>query len=102
MRGFVNVTGLLSVAASCVVVLHPSSPNFFVQASNFNKPHSHTGKVEPFQPGDPNVKLDGKAKSILKSGKPYQVRFKHITSHLMSPYFRVQNILNLPTPFHNT
>lgn len=94
--------GLLFVAASCVVVLKPSSPNFFVQASNFNKPHSHTGKVEPFQPGDPNVKLDGKAKSILKSGKPYQVRFKHITSHLMSPYFRVQNILNLPTPFHNT
>ncbi len=43
-------------------------------ASNFNKPHSHKGKVEPFKPGDPNVKLDGKAKGILKSGKPYQVR----------------------------
>ena len=42
-------------------------------ASNFNKPHSHTGKVTPFKPGDPNVKLDGKAKGILKSGKPYQV-----------------------------
>lgn len=42
-------------------------------ASNFNKPHSHAGKVEPFKPGDPNVRLDGKAKSILKSGKPYQV-----------------------------
>lgn len=45
-------------------------------ASNFNKPHSHTGKVEPFKPGDPNVKLDGKAKAILKSGKPYQVRYR--------------------------
>ena len=44
-------------------------------ASNFNKPHSHTGKVTPFKPGDPNVKLDGKAKGILKSGKPYQVSF---------------------------
>lgn len=54
--------------------MHPSLPIFFVQASNFNKPHSHTGKVEPFKPGDPNVKLDGKAKSVLKSGKPYQVR----------------------------
>ena len=43
-------------------------------ASNFNKPHTHTGKVEPFQPGDPKVKLDGKALGILKSGKPYQVR----------------------------
>lgn len=42
-------------------------------ASNFNKPHAHTGKVKPFKPGDPNVKLDGKAKDILKSGKPYQV-----------------------------
>ncbi|KAL3822554.1 hypothetical protein ACHAXA_007665 [Cyclostephanos tholiformis] len=43
-------------------------------ASNFNKPHSHKGKVEPFKPGDPNVKLDGKAKGILKSGKPYQTQ----------------------------
>lgn len=43
-------------------------------ASNFNKPHSHTGKVEQFQPGDPKIKLDGSAKSILKKGKPYQVR----------------------------
>lgn len=67
-----NITRLVFIVTSCVVV-HPSS-NFYVQASNFNKPHSHTGKVEPFQPGDPNVKLDGKAKSILRSGKPYQVR----------------------------
>jgi hypothetical protein len=44
-----------------------------IDASNFNKPHTHTGKVEPFQPGDPKVKLDGKALSILKTGKPYQV-----------------------------
>jgi hypothetical protein len=44
-----------------------------VDASNFNKPHTHTGKVEPFQPGDPKVKLDGKALGILKAGKPYQV-----------------------------
>ena len=60
---------LFSIAIS-VCDLHSS---FFVHASNFNKPHSHTGKVEPFIPGDPKVKLDGKAKSILKSGKPYQV-----------------------------
>ncbi len=44
-----------------------------VEASNFNKAHAHTGKVEPFQPGDPKIKLDGKATSILKAGKPYQV-----------------------------
>lgn len=51
-------------------------PGVLVHASNFNKPHSHTGKVTPFTPGDPNVKLDGKAKGILKAGKPYQVRDK--------------------------
>ncbi|KAL7507400.1 hypothetical protein ACHAXN_005104 [Cyclotella atomus] len=45
-----------------------------VDASNFNKPHTHTGKVEPFQPGDPKVKLDGKALGILKAGKPYQTQ----------------------------
>jgi hypothetical protein len=50
-----------------------------VDASNFNKPHTHTGKVEPFQPGDPKVKLDGKALGILKAGKPYQVCFVMLT-----------------------
>lgn len=44
-----------------------------VEASNFSKAHAHTGKVEPFTPGDPKIKLDGKATSILKAGKPYQV-----------------------------
>jgi hypothetical protein len=36
--------------------------------------HPHQGKVTPFQPGDPKVKLDGKAISILKQGKPYQTQ----------------------------
>lgn len=48
------------------------------EASNFNKAHAHTGKVEPFQPGDPKIKLDGKATSILKAGKPYQVSLHQI------------------------
>jgi len=47
---------------------------FFAHASNFNKPHSHTGKVEPFKPGDPQIKLDGKACTILKAGKPYSTQ----------------------------
>jgi hypothetical protein len=47
--------------------------NVAVEASNFSKPHAHTGKVEPFTPGDPKIKLDGKATSILRAGKPYQV-----------------------------
>jgi hypothetical protein len=62
MTGRQTLFGILAIAAV-----------IGVDASNFNKPHSHTGKVEPFKPGDPNVKLDGKAKGILKSGKPYQV-----------------------------
>jgi hypothetical protein len=36
--------------------------------------HPHQGKVTPFQPGDPNVKLDGKALTILSNGNPFQVR----------------------------
>lgn len=46
----------------------------FADASNFNKPHSHTGKVEPFQPGDPKINLDGKALGVLETGKPYQTQ----------------------------
>lgn len=38
--------------------------------------HPHKGKVTPFQPGDPKVKLDGKALSILKQEKPYQTQVK--------------------------
>jgi hypothetical protein len=57
----------------CLLVLLALTTFFPVDASNFNKPHTHTGKVEPFQPGDPKVKLDGKALGILKAGKPYQV-----------------------------
>mmetsp|Transcript_29516 Transcript_29516/g.62637 ORF Transcript_29516/g.62637 Transcript_29516/m.62637 type:complete len:332 (-) Transcript_29516:84-1079(-) len=70
MMGFTNTIGLLFAIAICV---DPKSL-LFAHASNFSKPHSHTGKVEPFQPGDPKIKLDGKAKNILKAGKPYQTQ----------------------------
>lgn len=43
-------------------------------ASSFNEPHSHQGVVTPFQPGDPKVPLDSKAKHILGQGKPYQTQ----------------------------
>lgn len=68
MMGLTNIIGILFAVA---ISVNPSF--FYADASNFNKPHSHTGKVEPFKPGDPKIKIDGKAKSILKSGKPYQV-----------------------------
>ena len=41
-------------------------------ASDISVPHSHTGKVAPFEPGDPKVTLNAKALSILSSGSPYQ------------------------------
>ena len=64
-----------NILISIIVAISVSN---LAYASNFNKPHTHTGKVEPFVPGDPDVKLDGKAKSILKSGKPYQVNIRCI------------------------
>lgn len=69
MMGLTNIIGILFAVA---ISVNPSF--FYADASNFNKPHSHTGKVEPFKPGDPKIKIDGKAKSILKSGKPYQTQ----------------------------
>jgi len=65
-----NIVGFLFAIATCVGPKSLPSAN----ASNFNSPHAHTGKVEPFKPGDPKIKLDGKAKSILKAGKPYQTQ----------------------------
>ena len=64
---------LLGVALVSTLSLLVSKNALMVDASNFSKPHAHTGKVEPFTPGDPKIKLDGKATSILKAGKPYQV-----------------------------
>eukprot|EP00957_Ditylum_brightwellii_P133151 10152156-Ditylum_brightwellii.AAC.1 len=52
-----------------------SSSLLFVNGSNFNEPHSHQGVVTPFERGDPKVKLDKKALTILTSGKPYQLCF---------------------------
>ncbi len=45
-----------------------------VHASSFHEAHSHQGVVTPFQPGDPKVTLDNKARGILKQGKPYQTQ----------------------------
>jgi len=70
---YINFFIMMSIKNYILISIAAISVSNFVHASNFNKPHTHTGKVEPFVPGDPNVKLDGKAKSILKSGKPYQV-----------------------------
>jgi ribosome-associated toxin RatA of RatAB toxin-antitoxin module len=36
--------------------------------------HPHTGKVTPFQAGDPKVKLNGSALKTLSSGKPYSTQ----------------------------
>ena len=36
--------------------------------------HPHQGKITPYQPGDPKVKLDSKALDTLNSGQPYQTQ----------------------------
>mmetsp|Transcript_15594 Transcript_15594/g.22984 ORF Transcript_15594/g.22984 Transcript_15594/m.22984 type:complete len:280 (-) Transcript_15594:235-1074(-) len=45
-------------------------------ANNGGSGHPHQGKVTPFEPGDPNVKLDGKAEGILKNGNPFQTQIQ--------------------------
>lgn len=39
-------------------------------------PHPHQGKVSPFQAGNPKVKLNGKALSVLQKGKPHQMQIE--------------------------
>jgi hypothetical protein len=38
--------------------------------------HPHQGVVVPFQAGDPGVKLDGKATSLLSSGLPFSTQIQ--------------------------
>ncbi len=54
-------------------ILLSSAFIFQCDASSFNEAHPHTGKVTPFEPGDPKISLDKKAVLILNSGKPYKV-----------------------------
>lgn len=62
-----SVSFLLSCA---IIVASLFAPSVDAEA------HPHQGKVTPFTPGDPKVKLDGKALGILKQGKPYQTQVK--------------------------
>lgn len=47
-----------------------------VFGSSFSEPHYHQGIISPFEPGDPKVKLDGKAIKILKAGHAYKTQMK--------------------------
>ena len=46
---------------------------FIAEGGAADQGHPHQGKVPPFEPGDPKVKLDNGAIQTLQSGKPYQV-----------------------------
>ena len=64
---------LLSLLLLLILGPNPNEHRLLlVHASDPNAPHAHTGKQQPFSPGDPNVNLDRKALSILSSGKPFQ------------------------------
>jgi len=57
---------MLSALLSLLFLVRP------VLASDPSVPHAHTGKQQPFAPGDPKLSLDKKALSILASGRPFQ------------------------------
>lgn len=67
MKVLANFLGLFSIRC----ILCP-----VIEASSFTEPHSHTGVINPFQPGDPKITLDKKALGVLKSGKPYQTQIQ--------------------------
>lgn len=61
---------LLSVLT--LLILGPNEHRLLILASDPDVPHAHSGKQQPFPPGNPNVSLDRKALSTLASGKPFQ------------------------------
>mmetsp|Transcript_19116 Transcript_19116/g.35503 ORF Transcript_19116/g.35503 Transcript_19116/m.35503 type:complete len:306 (+) Transcript_19116:62-979(+) len=65
-----RLSGLLILLTALSLLVYGESAS----ASN---PHPHRGKVQPFKAGDPKVKLNAKAESLLASGKPYQTQIKN-------------------------
>jgi hypothetical protein len=58
----------------CAILLLLTCCSSFVNTES--TAHPHQGKVIPFKPGDPKVKLDRKALNILSQGRPYQTQIK--------------------------
>ena len=46
----------------------------FSASPSAGEAHPHRGIIPPFRAGDPGIKLDAAARSILKQGKPYQTQ----------------------------
>ena len=67
-----SVSARVLLSLLILLILGPNEHRLQILASDPNAPHAHSGKQQPFSPGDPNVKLDRKALSILSSGKPFQ------------------------------
>ena len=66
------VSGRVLLSFLLLLILGQNEHKLLILASDPNAPHAHTGKQQPFSPGDPSVSLDRKALSILSSGKPFQ------------------------------
>jgi len=45
-----------------------------IESASFDKPHSHQGKVSPFEPKAPSVKLDSKALATLDNGDMFKTQ----------------------------
>lgn len=56
-----------------------SLPLYTLSASA-DEPHPHNGVVQPFQAGDPGVKLDRAAEALLRQDKPYQTQIQSGTA----------------------
>lgn len=67
-----SVSARVLLSLLILLILGPNEHRLLILASDPNVPHAHSGVQQPFSPGDPNVKLDRKALSILSSGKPFQ------------------------------
>ena len=67
-----SVSARVLLSLLTLLILGPNEHKLLILASDPNAPHAHTGKQQPFSPGDPSVSLDRKALSILSSGKPFQ------------------------------
>lgn len=57
-----------------LIVLTSSFFVYYTHAASFDEPHGHRGKATPYQPGDPKIQLDSRARKILDLGNPYQTQ----------------------------
>jgi len=69
-------TTKMRYCSSCYAKILQVFVLLFISSRTSGEPHPHTGKVTPFQAGDPGVTLNRQALGILSAGKPYQTQIQ--------------------------